>query len=136
MKVAFWATNGVSKFIFYEAHWVFALRYWEVAELLAKQQNGKSCCKQWQLNIINFLVSIILLVNWSVYGYAGYHDNYENATKFLLNLFGDYLPFVFMMTDALLLPNAKLERVEVRMCRWRSFNADKARRRFARDGNM
>ena len=76
--------NCFGGFIFYEAHWLFSWRYWEVSEFLASQNGRKVIGKNGML-AINIMVTLLILADESCAFYV-YNPNFEGAS-----IYGPYL---------------------------------------------
>jgi hypothetical protein len=83
--------------LYYETHWLFAWRYWQVAEVLSRVR-GKSCCSNCCILSINVVVCILIAVNFFL---TAYNDVFNDGKYGKLTFI--YLPTAFPTTLSFIL---------------------------------
>ena len=89
--------NAVGNIFYFEAHWLFAWRYWQVSEVLLRVRS-KSMCSNWVHYLLNGVVSLLIFANygWSIM------DSFINQDK-LEEYYLVWFPFTFILLDAFVL---------------------------------
>ena len=88
----------VANFLFYEAQWIFAWRYWKVSELLSKSRTDKQLLNDTGIVVVSVVMSILILVNMTVDCYFFLTRDYNGA-----HFTHQWFPFTFMLIDAVVM---------------------------------
>jgi hypothetical protein len=69
--------DSLEKFLYYEVHWLFAWRYWQVSETLARVR-GTSFCNNCMIYAFNLLITAVIFANYTL---AVFEESLMNNTS-------------------------------------------------------
>ena len=88
----------LSQILFFQAHWNFSLRYWQVSEIIYRWKVQRSICNDCALHSVNIAMTILISANFIVAGIAFYY--YRWFPVFVTMV---WMPLLFMLIDSVVL---------------------------------
>ena len=88
----------LSQILFFQAHWNFSLRYWQVSEIIYRWKVQRSICTDCVLHSVNVVMTILISVNFIAAGIAFYYLKWQAVYVTMV-----LMPLVFMLIDSVVL---------------------------------